>query len=70
MAQRRSRALCTGTLLNRETQRLRLQGSTLEGSPEFVKYGGGLMNPERFCGHNGTIFGFSSEMFYLAERTR
>lgn len=56
------RALCTGTLLEPETQRERLAGIT--GS-EFIKYGEGILLFGQFCGHNGTIFGFSSEAYYL-----
>ena len=65
---RYARALCTGILLKPETQRLRLRGTTLEGEPAFVKYDAGLTSLGRFCGHNGTIFGISSEMFYLPEK--
>lgn len=60
-----ARALCRGTLLKPQTQALRLQGTTLDGEPEFVKYARGVELLGNFCGHNGTIFGFSSEMFYL-----
>jgi D-alanyl-D-alanine carboxypeptidase len=56
------RALCTGTLLKPETQRERLAGMT---GAEFIKYGEGILLFGQFCGHNGTIFGFSSEAFYL-----
>ena len=65
---RYARALCIGTLLKPETQRLRLQATRLEGEPAFVTYGAGIARIGRFCGHNGTIFGFSSEMFYLPEK--
>ncbi|MDG3002339.1 serine hydrolase domain-containing protein [Paludisphaera mucosa] len=60
-----ARALGTGTLLKPETQAARLQGETLAGAPDFVKYGEGVEMIGPFVGHNGTIFGFSSEMFYL-----
>lgn len=56
------RALCTGTLLEPETQRERLAG---KAGAEFVKYGEGVLLFGPFCGHNRTIFGFSSEAFYL-----
>lgn len=56
------RALCTGTLLEPETQRERLAGMT---GAEFIKYGEGILLFGQLCGHNGTIFGFSSEAFYL-----
>lgn len=65
---RYARALCTGTLLTPGTQARRLQGTQLTGEPPFVQYGAGVLKLGRFCGHNGTIFGFSSEMFYLPEQ--
>ncbi len=65
---RYARALCTGTLLSRATQQRRLQGHNLDGEPAFIEYGAGLIHLGKFCGHNGTIFGFSSEMFYLPEK--
>src|SRR5919112_2823627 len=62
-----SRALCTGELLEPETQATRLETQQMDGEPEFIQYGQGLVQLGKFCGHNGTIFGFSSEMFYLPE---
>ncbi len=59
------RALCTGALLEPETQRERLSGIAMDGDPGFVEYGEGVLLLGQFCGHNGTIFGFSSEAFYL-----
>lgn len=59
------RALCTGELLKPATQAERLAGVTMDGEPEFIKYGEGIELLGQFCGHNGTIFGFSSEAFYL-----
>jgi D-alanyl-D-alanine carboxypeptidase len=59
------RALCTGGLLSPAQQSARLQGTSLQGTPAFVKYGAGVELLGQFCGHNGTISGFSSEMFYL-----
>jgi CubicO group peptidase (beta-lactamase class C family) len=63
-----ARALCTGTLLKPQTHAQRLQGSAMEGEPAFVQYGAGILHLGRFCGHNGTVFGFSSELFYLPEK--
>lgn len=60
-----ARALGEGTLLRPATQAARLRGDTIAGSPDFVKYGQGVEMLGPFVGHNGTIFGFSSEMFYL-----
>ena len=62
-----SRALCEGDLLDPETQQARLQSEAMAGEPEFVRYGQGLVFLGEWCGHNGTIFGLSSEMFYLPE---
>src|SRR5918997_4778782 len=62
-----SRALCTGELLQPETQATRLETPQMDGEPELIQYGQGLLQLGKFCGHNGTIFGFSSEMFYLPE---
>jgi D-alanyl-D-alanine carboxypeptidase len=62
------RAICKGRLLKPNTRRARLRVDRIDGSPEFVGYGEGIAHFGRFCGHNGTITGFSSEMFYLPER--
>lgn len=60
-----ARALGTGSLLRPATQRARLQGETIAGAPDFVTYGQGIESLGPFVGHNGTIFGFSTEMYYL-----
>jgi D-alanyl-D-alanine carboxypeptidase len=60
-----AKALCTGALLKLETQRARLEGASPEGAPDFARYGEGVILLGEFCGHNGVIMGFSSEMFYL-----
>lgn len=65
---RYARALCTGSLLKPQTQALRMQGTVLAEQPEFIEYGAGVVKFGRFCGHNGTAPGFSSEMFYLPEK--
>lgn len=62
---RYARALCQGGLLRPATQQARLAAEPMAGLPPFVRYGQGLIRFGRFCGHNGTIFGFSSELFYL-----
>jgi D-alanyl-D-alanine carboxypeptidase len=54
-------------LLDPETQRARLEGETLVDAPDFVRPGERVELFGKCCGHNGTIFGFSSEMFYLPE---
>jgi len=61
------RALYGGSLLSELTQQSRLETISFAGSPEFIRYGEGIMKLSHFWGHNGTIFGFSSEMFYLPE---
>jgi D-alanyl-D-alanine carboxypeptidase len=62
-----ARALCEGDLLEPTTQKARLRSYAMEGDPPFVRYGQGLVFLGEWCGHNGTIFGFSSEMFYLPQ---
>jgi D-alanyl-D-alanine carboxypeptidase len=62
-----AKALCAGDLLQPETQQARLEGEQMDGEPDFIKYGKGVVLLGKFCGHNGTIMGFSSEMFYLPE---
>lgn len=59
------RALCTGQLLKPATQAQRMTGMQMDGEPTFIQYGEGVLQLGPFCGHNGTIFGFSSEAFYL-----
>lgn len=63
-----SQALCEGDLLEPQTQEERLRSNAMKGDPPFVRYGQGLVFLGDWCGHNGTIFGFSSEMFYLPEQ--
>jgi D-alanyl-D-alanine carboxypeptidase len=60
-------AVCEGELLEPQTQEERLKSDAMSGDPSFVRYGQGLVFLGEWCGHNGTIFGFSSEMFYLPE---
>ena len=62
-----AKALCEGDLLEPQTQKQRLKSDAMEGDPPFVRYGQGLVFLGDWCGHNGTIFGFSSEMFYLPQ---
>jgi len=58
-------ALYKGTLLSKETQKHRLETETFKGASSVVQYGEGILKEGGFYGHNGTIFGFSTEMFYL-----
>lgn len=60
-----ARALGQGSLLKPATQAQRLISFPFKGSPDFVRYGGGMEELGDFVGHNGTIFGFSTEMYYL-----
>ena len=62
-----TKALCTGTLLKASTHARRLQPTTLENEPDFIGYAEGMARIGRFCGHNGTIFGYSTEVWYLPE---
>jgi D-alanyl-D-alanine carboxypeptidase len=61
-------AVCTGKLLEPETHRARLQTQHLQGEPDFVGYGEGIMTVGSFCGHGGDLLGFNSVMMYLPQR--
>jgi D-alanyl-D-alanine carboxypeptidase len=58
-----SRALCKGDLLKPETQAERMQGQPLDGTDAL--YGEGVALGFGFCGHSGTINGFSTDMYYV-----
>jgi len=58
-----SRALCIGTLLRPQTQRARMIGQPLVGT--HADYGEGVALGSGFCGHSGTINGFSTDMYYV-----
>jgi len=60
-----SRALCKGDLLTPETQAERMQGQPLVGTD--AQYGEGVALGFGFCGHSGTINGFSTDMYYVAK---
>ena len=60
-----AKALYKGTLLSAATQEKRLETEIFEGSSSLVQYGEGILKLGEFYGHTGTIFGFSTEMFYL-----
>ena len=66
--QKYARLLCRGGLLKPETQTRRLVTTAFDGETALVGYGEAVARIGRFCGHNGTIFGFSSEMWYLPEK--
>lgn len=63
-----AKALYNGELLTPVIQKERLYTNRFKGLPEFVGYGEGIAKMGKFWGHNGTIMGFSSEMFYLPEK--
>jgi D-alanyl-D-alanine carboxypeptidase len=63
-----AKALYTGMLLKPETQKNRLRCQSLQGQSDLVQYGEGIGRLGKFFGHNGTIMGFSSEMWYLPEK--
>ncbi len=59
-----AKAVCTGTLLKPKTQRERMQGKPFVGSA--TEYGEGIALGDGFCGHSGTINGFSTDMYYVS----
>lgn len=64
-----AKALYTGELLSENTHHEQLDAlKTMQGAPEWFQYGLGIINIGGFYGHNGTIFGFNSEMFYFPEK--
>jgi D-alanyl-D-alanine carboxypeptidase len=58
-----SRALCHGELLKPETLREQMQGQLLLGAG--TDYGEGVALGHGFCGHSGTINGFTTDMYYM-----
>ncbi len=60
-----ARALANGTLLAPATQAARLATTPIVGAPSNLQYGEGIEKFGQFVGQNGTIYGFSSEMFDL-----
>ncbi len=60
-----SRALCLGGLLKPQTHRAQLSGQPINGSA--TDYGEGVALGEGFCGHSGTINGFSTDMYYFGK---
>ena len=63
-----AKALYNGELISEETHEEQIQTLPMDDHPEEVRYGLGIMQIGDFYGHNGTIFGFSTEMFYLPEK--
>lgn len=60
-----ARVLYKGSILSDETQKKRIEALPIKGAPPYCQYGEGIIKIGEFYGHNGTIFGFSTEMFYL-----
>ena len=60
-----AKALCSNRLLSESTQEACFETMQFEDMPDWIRYGEGILNIGSFWGHNGTIFGFSSEMWYL-----
>jgi D-alanyl-D-alanine carboxypeptidase len=61
-----AKELCGASrLLKPDTQAARLRTRAFTGGSPLSRYGEGVTKLGPFCGHNGTIFGFSSEMWYL-----
>ena len=61
------KALYNGELMTSTVNTAKNEALSMDGAPPFIKYGEGILNFGSFWGHNGTIFGFSSEMWYLPE---
>lgn len=59
------RVLCKGSLLKLESHARQINGQQLSHAPSFIRYGEALVEIGEYCGHNGTVFGFSTDMFYL-----
>jgi D-alanyl-D-alanine carboxypeptidase len=59
------RALCAGTLLPPAVQEARMATEPFAGRNGVARYGQAVARLGPFCGHNGTIMGFSTEAWYL-----
>jgi D-alanyl-D-alanine carboxypeptidase len=60
-------ALTTGTLLQPETQRQRLDTSVPMNAEKSASYGLGIFNDGGWTGHTGVIFGYQTAVFYLPQ---
>jgi D-alanyl-D-alanine carboxypeptidase len=63
-----TRALCTGALLSPEAQLQRMTTESFAGGNGVLRYGAAVAQLGPFCGHNGTIMGFSTEAWYLPSK--
>jgi len=61
------KALYEGALISDSLHQQQIQYLPFDGDPSWFGYGMGILNFGGFWGHNGTIFGYSSEMFYNPE---
>lgn len=58
-------ALASGRLLTPTTQAARLVTAPIQGASGLIQYGEGIETMGQFIGQSGTIYGFSTEMYYL-----
>lgn len=61
------KALYKGDLWTPDINVSKNEAIQMDGAPTFIKYGEGIIKFGEFWGHNGTIFGFSSEIWYLPQ---
>ena len=62
-------ALYNGNLWSTAVNTSKNEALQFDKAPDFVKYGEGIEKFGQFWGHNGTVFGFSSEIWYLPEES-
>ena len=64
-----AKELADGTILERRTQRERLDFVDTKLSPVLTTgYGLGIFDVQGFIGHDGAIYGYSTAMFHLPEK--
>ncbi len=61
------KALYNGDLISDSLHQQQIQYNPFFGAPAWFGYGMGIVNFGGFWGHNGTIFGFSTEMYYAPD---
>lgn len=59
-----AKALYQGNLLKPTTQASRLLTFQMDGSPAYYRYGKGILQYGNFWGHNGSILGSMTNMYY------
>ncbi len=62
------KVLYEGDLLPPEIQISRLQADSFFETPEWIRYGEGIINQAVFWGHSGSINGFCSSMYYYPQK--